>query len=169
MTLKKLLLIVAGGLGILGAVLPWYRVSFFGYSATTNAFEMGMPYVLFAILAILVGVASILLMVLSEKQIKNIIKLKDLSKLPLFCGIAQLAIAVLSFIIATSQAHGVGNVSWGVWLMGLGGVAAIVIPFLKNVKQLDMEVIKTSSSAAKSTKAEKTEKSDKKDTKKSSK
>lgn len=157
MTLKKILLAIAGCLGILGTLLPWYKASIFGITASSNAFGMGALYVILAIVIILCSVAIILLNVLKEKQIKSVIKIKnfDLNKIPLFAGIAIVATAIIAFIAITSESKGFGGVSWGIWLIGLAGVAIIVLPFLKNVKQLDKVVL---GQPEKAEKAEKTEK-----------
>ena len=159
MTLKKLLLTIAGGVGVLGAFLPWVRVSLFGYSATSMAFQMGALYIILALLAIVCSVAAILLNVMKEKQIKNIIKIKSLEKLPLFIGIALVAIAVIAFIAVMNESQGFGHASFGVWLIGIAGVCTIVLPFIKN-KELDKVIFGQ---------AEKTEKPAKKEVKKSSK
>ena len=167
MTLKKLLLIIAGGVAILGSFLPWAAVTFF-VSVRANAFQMGDPLpIILAILALVCGVATVLLNVLSEKQIKNLVKVKNTEKLSLYMGIALVAIAVIAFIYVKASTSGVANASWGIWLIGLAGLAVIVIPILKNVKQLDKVII---SQPAKSEKSEKTEKKEaKKETKKASK
>lgn len=164
MTLKKLLLIIAGGVAILGSFLPWAAVTFF-VSVRANAFQMGDPLpIILAILALICGVATILLNVLSEKQIKDLIKVKNIEKLSLCVGIALVAIAVIAFIYVKANSSGVANASWGVWLIGLAGLATIVIPMLKNVKQLDKVII------GQPEKPEKTEKkTEKKEAKKASK
>ena len=176
MTLKKLLLTIAGGVAILGAFLPWAAVTFF-VSVRVNAFQMGefLP-VLLAILAIAAGVITILLNVLKEKQIKNIIKLKNndkiIEKLPLFAGIALIAIAVIAFIYVKANSAGVANASFGIWIIGLAGVAVVVLPLLKNVKQLDKVVLGEAEKAEKAEKKSTTKeapKATKKTTKKSSK
>lgn len=141
MTLKKLLLAIAGGLGVLGALLPWYKVSIFGVSVNSTAFQMGALYVILAILAILCGAALIALNVLKEKQIKSFIKFKSLDKLPLFVGIALAAIAVIAFIAIKVESSGLGGTSFGIWLLILAGAAAIVLPLLKNVEPLEKTVI----------------------------
>ena len=141
MTLKKLLLTIAGGLGVLGAILPWYRVSIFGVSVSSTAFQMGALYVILAILAILAGVALILLNVLNEKQIKGFIKLKKIDSLPLYVGIALAAIAVIAFIAVKVESSGLGGTSFGVWLIALAGVAGVVLPLLKGIEHLDKTVI----------------------------
>lgn len=152
MTLKKLLLAIAGAVAVIGAFLPWAAVTFF-ISVRMNAFQMGEPLpIILAVLAIICGAAGILLNVLSEKQIKNIIKIKDYSKLPLFVGIALIAIAVIAFIYIKASTSGVANASFGVWMVGLAGVATAVLPFLNSIKELDKVVF------GKPEKAEKTEK-----------
>lgn len=157
MTLKKLLLAIAGGVAVLGAFLPWAAVTFF-VSVRVNAFGMGEPLpIILAILTILCGAAAIVLNVLKEKDIKKFIKIKKTDQLPLFIGIALAVIAVIAFIYVKASTSGVANVSFGVWMIGIAGVATIVLPFLKNVKGLDKVIFG---------KAEKTEK---KETKKSSK
>ncbi|MBR3270028.1 hypothetical protein IKG07_02145 [Candidatus Saccharibacteria bacterium] len=141
MTLKKLLLTIAGAIAVLGAFLPWAAVTFF-ISVRLNPFQMGEPLpIILAILTLVCGVASILLNVLKEKQIKNIIKIKNIEKLPLFAGIALVAIAVIAFIYVKASTSGVANASFGIWLIGLAGVATIVLPYLKNVKALDKVVL----------------------------
>jgi len=175
MSLKKLLLAIAGGVAALGSFLPWAAVTFF-VSVRANAFQMGEPLpIILAILALLCGVSSVLLNVLKEKQIKNIIKIKKLEKMPLFIGATLVAIAVIAFIYVKASTNGVANVSFGVWMIGVAGAATIVIPFLKN-KELDKIVIgkpekvekpeKTTSKSEEAGKPEKAGKSDKKETKK---
>lgn len=166
MTLKKLLLTIAGGLGILGAFLPWYKASLLGFSMTANAFGLDSAlYVILAILVILCSVAIILMNVLSEKQIKKFIKIKEptknLSRVLLGCGIALVAAAVIAFIALRSDSKGFGNVSWGVWLIGLAGVAVIVLPLLKNIEPLEKVIIGQPEKTEKTTKSDK---SDKKET-----
>ena len=163
MTLKKILLSLAGCLGILGTLLPWYKASIFGITATSNAFSMGALYIILAIIIILCSAAVILLNVMKEKQIKNIIKIKfDLSKLPLFLGIAMVVAAVIAFIAIKSESQGFGGTSWGLWLIGLAGVAIIVLPFLKNIKQLDKVVLGQPEKTSETEKAEKKEATKKK-------
>ena len=125
MTLRKLLLAVAGGVAVLGSFLPWASVTFF-VSIRANAFQMGEPLpIILAILALLCSAALICLNVLKEKQIKNIIKLKNLDKMPLYLGVALVAIAVIAFIYVTSNR---ANASFGIWMIGLAGVVTIVLP-----------------------------------------
>ena len=152
MTLKKLLLIVAGGVGILGALLPWYRASLFGYTASSNAFQMGALYIILAILAILCSAATILINAMKEKQIKKLIKIKDFKKLSLIISIAMVVIVVIAFIAIQSESKGFGSPSWGIWLMALSGICAIVLTCLNNVEQLNKVVMG---------KAEKSDKADK--------
>ena len=142
MTLKKLLLIIAGAIGLVGAFLPWYSfsISFMGYSSSLseNAFGLGgWLYILLAILTMLASAALIVLATVPEKKIKSIVpKIKDLAKMPLILGIVMAASAVIAFIAIQSQAKGVGGVSWGVWMIGIAGAATIVLSVLKN-KELD--------------------------------
>ena len=142
MTLKKLLLIIAGSIGLVGAFLPWYSfsISFMGYSSSLseNAFGLGgWLYILLAILTMLASAALIVLATVPEKKIKSIVpKIKDLAKMPLILGIVMAASAVIAFIAIQSQAKGVGGVSWGVWMIGIAGAATIVLSVLKN-KELD--------------------------------
>lgn len=152
MTLKKLILAIAGGVAVLGAFLPWAAVTFF-VSVRANAFQMGEPLpIILAILTIVCGAAAILLNVLKEKQIKNLIKIKDIEKLPLFIGIAFVVIAVIAFIYVKASTSGVANASFGIWMIGIAGVVTVVLPFLKSIKELDKVIF------GKPEKAEKTEK-----------
>lgn len=162
MTLKKLLLTIAGALAIIGTFLPWVAVTFF-VSVKLNPFQMGeaLPIIL-AILALLCGTAAILLNVLKEKQIKDIVKIKSLDKLPLYVGIALTAIAVIAFIYVKASTSGVANASFGIWMIGIAGVATIVLPLLKNIDALDKTVIGQPEKSTKSEKSEKSDKSDKK-------
>lgn len=140
MTLKKLLLAIAGGVAIIGSFLPWAAVTFF-VSVRANAFQMGEPLpIILAILTILCGAVAILLNVLKDKQLKNIFKFKNAEKLPLFVGIALIAIAIIAFIYVKASTSGVANASFGVWLIGIAGIATVVLPLLKNVKELDKVV-----------------------------
>ncbi len=157
MTLRKLLLTIAGGVAVLGSFLPWATVTFF-VSVRANAFQMGEPLpIILAILALLCGAALVCLNVLKEKQIKDIVKIKNLEKLPLYLGIALAAIAVIAFIYVMVSGKGAASVSFGVWLIGIAGAATIILPLLKNIKELDKIVIG---------KPEKAEKSEKKEAKK---
>lgn len=165
MSLKNLLLAIAGGVAVLGSFLPWAAVTFF-VAVRANAFQMGEPLpVILAILALLCGLCLILLNVLSEKQINNFVKIKKLDKMPLCIGITLAAIAVIAFIYVKASTSGVANISFGVWMIGIAGAATIVIPFLKN-KELDKIVIGKPEKAEKSDKSDKTDKSDKKEAKK---
>ena len=155
MTLKKLILAIASGVAVLGAFLPWAAVTFF-VSVRANAFQMGEPLpIILAILTLICGAAGILLNVLSEKQIKNIIKLKNIEKLPLFVGVALVAIAVIAFIYVKASTSGVANASFGIWMIGIAGVVTVVLPFLKSIKELDKVVF---GKAAKAEKKETTKK-----------
>lgn len=157
MTLKKLILAIAGGVAVLGAFLPWAAVTFF-VSVRANAFQMGEPLpIILSILALICGVAAVLLNVLKEKQIKNLIKIKDTEKLPLFVGIALVVIAVIAFIYVKASTSGVANASFGIWMIGIAGVVTVVLPFLKSIKELDKVVFGQ---------PEKAEKAEKKETKK---
>lgn len=162
MTLKKLLLAIAGAAAVLGSFLPWLTVSLFGISVSTNPFGgLGALYVILAIVAILSGVAAILLNTLQEKQIKNYIKIKNLEKLPLFIGIAMTAVAVIAFVSIMIEAKGMGTVSFGVWLIAIAGVATIVLNFIKN-KELDKVVLGQPAKVEKSEKPAKKEATKKK-------
>lgn len=162
MTLKKLLLAIAGAAAVLGSFLPWLTVSLFGISVSTNPFGgLGALYVILAIVAILSGVAAILLNALQEKQIKNYIKIKNLEKLPLFIGIAMTAVAVIAFVSIMIEAKGMGTVSFGVWLIAIAGVATIVLNLVKN-KELDKVVLGQPAKAEKSEKPAKKEATKKK-------
>lgn len=143
LTLKKLLLIIAGAIGVVAAFLPWYKisVSFFGYSSSTsaNAFELGgILYKISAILAILAFVAVILSAVIDEKKIKKLVKIKDVAKTTMIVGIVMAAVTVINFIALQSESKniGAGGASWGIWLMAIASVATIVLSVLKN-KELD--------------------------------
>lgn len=153
MTLKKLLLVISGAVGILGSFLPWYKasVSFFGYSQSTsmNAFQMSALYIILAILMILASVAVILLAALDEKQIKKMVKIKDALKTTMIVGIVMAVITLIAFIAIQSEAKGFGGVSWGIWLMILASVATIVLSALKN-KELDKVVAGKGSETKKS-------------------
>ena len=158
MTLKKLILAIAGAVAVVGAFLPWAAVTFF-VSVRANAFQMGEPLpIILAILAIICGAAGILLNVLKDKQIKNLIKIKNAEKLPLFVGVALIAIAVIAFIYVKASTSGVANASFGIWMIGIAGVITAVLPFLKSIKELDKVVF------GKPEKAEKSEKPAKKET-----
>lgn len=165
MTLKKLLFTIAGVAAVVGAVLPWVRVSLFGISVTSTAFEMGGLYLVLAIIAIVCGVVAVLLNVFKEKQIKKIIKINLPEKMPLFIGIALLAIAVIAFIAVKNESKGYGSASFGIWLIGLAGVVTGVLTFLKQ-KELDKVVF---GQAEKAEKTEKVEKPAKKEAKKTTK
>ena len=100
MSLKKLLLIITGAIGILGSFLPWYGISAsamgISFGESFNAFSLGgWLYKVLAILTILASVALILIAALPEKKIKSMIpKIKDLTKMPLILGIVMAASAV---------------------------------------------------------------------------
>ena len=121
MTLKKLLFVIAGGLGVIGSFLPWIAVTYF-ISIRMNAFQAGEALlIILALLALVCGAALILLNVMKEKQIKNIIKFKGLDKMPLYIGIALAAIAVIAFIYIKANGGGISNASFGVWMIGIAG------------------------------------------------
>ena len=168
MTLKKLLYIIAGGLGVLGSFLPWVAVTFF-VSVRVNAFGSGDALmIILALLALVCGVALILLNVMKEKQIKNLIKFKKLDKLPLYIGVALAAIAVIAFVYIKANGSGVSNPSFGVWMIAIAGVGSIVLSCLKNVDALDKIVIgEKTSNTAKSDKSDKPEKAPAKKSEKS--
>ena len=156
MTLKKLILAIAGGVAVLGAFLPWAAVSFI-ITIRVGAFEsQDALTIILAILAIVCGVAGVLLNVLKEKQIKNLIKIKDTEKLPLFVGIALATIAIIAFIYISVRGT---KASFGVWMIAIAAAATIVLSFLKN-KELDKVVL------GKPEKPEKAEKTEKKPAKK---
>ena len=136
MTLRKLLLIIAGALGVLGSFLPWYSisVSFFGYSQSTsaNAFQMSALYIILAILMILCSAAVILLATLDEKKIKQMVKVKDIAKARMIVGIVMAVLTLIAFIAIQSETKGAGGVSWGIWMMILASAGTIVLSVLKN-------------------------------------
>lgn len=156
LTLKKLLLIIAGAIGVVAAVLPWYKISvtFLGYSQSTsaNAFQLGGAlYVISAILAIIAFVAVILGAVLDEKQIKKLLKIKDIAKTTMIIGIVMAAVTVINFIAIQSESKGLGGVTWGIYLLALASVATIVLSVLKN-KELDKVITGAKPAAKKSEK-----------------
>ena len=141
MTLKKLLLIIAGALGVLGSFLPWYSVSFFGYSQSANAFQMSALYIILAILFIVCSALVITLTAMGEKRIKKMIKIKDAMKITMFTGIAMAIIAAIAFIAIQSESQGLGNVSWGLWFMILASAGVIVLAAIKGNKSLDKVIL----------------------------
>ena len=150
MTLRKLLLTIAGALGLLGSFLPWYSFSFFG-RYTVNAFQMSVLYIVLAILMILASIVAILLAVLKEEQIKKIVKVKDNVNLTMAVGIVMAVITAVAFIALKSESQGFGGSSWGIWLMAIASAATIVLSVLKR-KELDKVVIKTATGTKSDTK-----------------
>lgn len=167
MTLKKLLLAIAGAAAVLGSFLPWVTMSasvlgITVVSVSTNAFGgISILCVILAIIAILCGAAAILLNVLQEKQIKKYIKIKNLEKFPLFIGIAMTAVAVIAFLNIMIESSWKATVSFGVWLIAIAGVATIVLSLIKN-KELDKVVFGQPAKAEKSEKPAKKEATKKK-------
>ncbi len=170
MTLKKLLLTIAGAAGIIGCFLPWYGVSasFMGasMSESKNAFGVGgWLYVVLAILTIIASAALILVSVLPEKKIKSMVpKIKNLAKAPMILGIVMAASAVIAFIALLSNGKdslGLGSynsmisvnqgVCFGVYLIAIAGAATIVLSVLKN-KELDKVIAGAKPAAKKSEK-----------------
>jgi len=133
MTLKKLLLTVAGALGVIGTFLPWWKISFLGISQSANPFQMEKAiYVILAILMMVVSVVAILLSALPEKTIKGIVKVKDIMKVTMIVGIVMAAITVVAYIAMKGDSSGLGSSSWGIWLMAVAGVGTIVLSVIKN-------------------------------------
>ena len=140
MTLKRLLLIIAGAVAVLGSFLPWYKISMFGYSQSSNAFQMGALYIILSILMIIAAAVVIVLSAVKEKQIQKIVKIKDAMKAVLIVGITMAVISMIAFIAIQSESKGFGGASWGIWLMILASAGTIVLAAMK-VEQLDKVVI----------------------------
>lgn len=139
LTLKKLLTAIAGGLGIITLFLPWYSVSIFGTSASTNAFG---DYAWIAIINLLAAAVLLLLVFLPEKSLKNINKtiVEKERLITLILGGVMTAFSFLAMILYTSQSYGMGSMSFGFWIMIIAGVGTIVVNTLKN-KELDKIVV----------------------------
>lgn len=139
LTLKKLLSAIAGGLGIIALFLPWYKVSIFGTSASTNAFGYN------AWIAVIVLIAAILLLLMAllpEKTLKSINKVivaKETMINVILSGVMA-AFGFLAMILYTSQSYGMGSMGFGFWFMMIAGVGGIVVNVLKN-KELNKVVI----------------------------
>lgn len=139
LTLKKLLSAIAGGLGIIALFLPWYKVSIFGTSASTNAFGYN------AWIAVIVLIAAILLLLMAllpEKTLKSINKVivaKEMMINVILSGVMA-AFGFLAMILYTSQSYGMGSMGFGFWFMMIAGVGGIVVNVLKN-KELNKVVI----------------------------
>lgn len=139
LTLKKLLSAIAGGLGIIALFLPWYKVSIFGTSASTNAFGYN------AWIAVIVLIAAILLLLMAllpEKTLKSINKVivaKEMMINVILSGVMA-AFGFLAMILYTSQSYGMGSMGFGFWFMMIAGVGGIVVNVLKN-KELNKVVV----------------------------
>ncbi|MBQ7040480.1 hypothetical protein IJN73_00195 [Candidatus Saccharibacteria bacterium] len=139
LTLKKLLSAIAGGLGIIALFLPWYKVSIFGTSASTNAFGYN------AWIAVIVLIAAILLLLMAllpEKTLKSINKVivaKEMMINVILSGVMA-AFGFLAMILYTSQSYGMGSMGFGFWFMMIAGVGGVIVNALKN-KELNKVVI----------------------------
>ena len=139
LTLKKLLSAIAGGLGIIALFLPWYKVSIFGTSASTNAFGYN------AWITVIVLIAAILLLLMAllpEKTLKSINKVivaKEMMINVILSGVMA-AFGFLAMILYTSQSYGMGSMGFGFWFMMIAGVGGVIVNALKN-KELNKVVI----------------------------
>ncbi len=150
LTLKKLLTLIAGALGVISLFLPWYKVSFWGTSLSTNAFG---DYVWVAIINIILAAVIIAAVLLPEKVLKSMNKVLP-EKVGLITVIASGLFAVLALIgmiMYTSSSYGMGHMGFGWYASVVAGVAGVIINVLK-VKELDKVVVGAKPAAKKSEK-----------------
>ena len=139
LTLKKLLTAIAGGLGIITLFLPWYKVSIFGTSASTNAFGYNAWI---AVIILIVAILLVLMALLPEKTLKSMNKVfveKGQMIAIVLSGLIA-AFGFLAMILYTSQSYGMGSMGFGLWIIMIAGVGGVVVNALKN-KELNKVVI----------------------------
>lgn len=138
-TLKKLLTLIAGALGVISTFLPWYKVSFWGTSVSTNAYG---DRVWIAIIVIIVAALLILMEALPEKTLKGINKaiIEKGTLIRIVLGGLMVGFGLLGMILYLSESYGMGQMSIGWFLMMVAGIGAIVLNAIKS-KQLNKVVI----------------------------
>ena len=153
MKLKDILLSVAGGLAVIAVFCPWYVMSLFGLSASANGFVDGVT--IFGILSLLVGLGLIawkllpMFGVIKPKMAEQKIQIIDTC-----FGGALVLLGIIGMIVIYAQGQGLVAAGFGVYLLILSGIAAIVLTWLK----IDKTVGKAPKPAKKTT--TKTEKKD---------
>ena len=134
-TLKKLLTLIAGALAVVSTFLPWYKVSFWGTSVSTNAFG-NRAWI--AIIAIVAAALVVLLEALPEKTLKSINKaiVEKGALIRIILGALIAGFGLLGMILYLSESYGMGQMGIGWFVAMIAGVGVIVLNAIK-VKQLD--------------------------------
>ena len=134
-TLKKLINLIAAALGVVALFLPWYKVSFWGTSVSTNAFG-NRAWI--AIIEIVAFALFILMEVLPEKTLKSINKVLDEKAkiIKIALGGVAAGFGLLGMILYLSESYGMGQMGIGWFVTMIAAVGVIVISAIK-AKQLD--------------------------------
>ncbi|MDO4889120.1 MAG: hypothetical protein Q4A25_00275 [Candidatus Saccharibacteria bacterium] len=137
-TLRKLINVIAAALGVVALFLPWYKVTFWGTSVSTNAFG-NKAWI--AIIEIVALVLFILMELLPEKTVKSINKvLVEKAKIiKIALGGVTAAFGLLGMILYLSESYGMGQMGIGWFITMIAAVGVIVITVIK-AKQLDKVV-----------------------------
>ena len=137
-TLKKLLTLIAGALGVIAMFLPWYKVSFWGASVSTNAFG-NRAWI--AIIALLAAALVVLIEALPEKTLKSINKviIEKGKLIRIILGAVIAGFGLLGMVLYLGESYGMGQMGFGWYAAMIAGVGVIVLNVLK-AKQLDKVV-----------------------------
>ncbi len=137
-TLRKLINVIAAALGVVALFLPWYKVTFWGTSVSTNAFG-NKAWI--AIIEIVALALFILMELLPEKTLKSINKvLVEKAKIiKIALGGVAAAFGLLGMILYLSESYGMGQMGIGWFITMIAAIGVIVITVIK-AKQLDKVV-----------------------------
>ncbi len=122
---QKLGILIAGGVGLLGLIMPWYSLSlpFFG-SISQNGFQSG--FVGWGSFLAIAGAAGILF--------KDSDRLKPIDnttqKIVMGAGAAVVLFAIIAAIRFSVGEASVGSLGFGLFTTLLAGVGMIAVPFV---------------------------------------
>ena len=140
--------IIGGALMIVGAVLPWVTASAaFGESLSRNAFQLGSNngFSIDGVVAVIMGVITILIGIV---RLTNSQSPRYLQRSAIVTGVIAILIcanrySALNNLVnsATSASHGLAtaSISYGFWILGLGGAVAIAAGFILRSKSTRVE------------------------------
>jgi len=117
--LERLVVVVASVIGLIGALLPWFRVSAFGLSESMPLGEQGQGWMRWIALALFVVIAGIALALGDRKQPLTVaVNNLPLHLLAIGAGAVNLIFAIVSFAVNNSDFNrelgGLGGLFGGV-------------------------------------------------------
>ncbi len=122
MNKQRKFVLIAAAVGVIAMFLPWFHISAFGYSASSNGMH-GSGILVFLCFA---GAG---IMAFMGDQTKNLDK--TFWFITLACGAVATLIVVWNYIDASSSAFGLGSaISIGFYLAGLAAIGVLVAAYL---------------------------------------